>query len=198
MLLMNPEKGNLEYMLEIREQDPDLEFFKKAVREAVKVKDNAYVEKTPVGVTLTTYDRETFAGCNLENYLKKTYHAEEGALIHALTAGYRTTDFWFMVQIFESSRVEEQEVFPACLMCTAWLWEYLHPDLIIVNATPEGDPVHTVKLKDLTSGFKGLAKIYPSPSIKKAKKLMNSHPKLRFGESPYYEKHYDGEGNPTF
>ncbi|MHA2363200.1 MAG: hypothetical protein ACXAC7_04530 [Candidatus Hodarchaeales archaeon] len=127
----------------------------KAVKLAIKAKESAIAFRTKVGVCIVTTDDHHFSGANFENSLKKTYHAEEVALIHGLMAGYRNEAFSYMVQL----AFAQDEIYPCCLSCLSWLWEYTHPDFVIYTVYEE-IIVHQTTLKDLVSGF-GDANIFP-------------------------------------
>ena len=99
-----------------------------------------------------------FPGANLENKYKKTNHAEEVALIQGLMAGFRGLDFKFMVQ----PMFRDKHIYPACLSCLAFLYEYTHPDFIIYVTNSKEEVVYQKTLKELVSGFGGEQYIYPS------------------------------------
>lgn len=132
--------------------ESELEFAIKLAHEARK---KAIAVRTNVGVCIVSTDKDYFQGANFENSYKKTYHAEEVALIQALMRGLKGTDLSYMVQL----AFAEDKVYPCCLSCLAFLWEYTHPDFMIYTVW-EGRIKHAASLKQLTSGFEG-ADIYP-------------------------------------
>lgn len=128
------------------------------IKYAYEARKNAIATRTNVGVCIYACNDELASyvqGSNFENSYKKTYHAEETALINGLLKGYRNKDFKYMVQI----AFAEDEVYPCCLSCLAFLWEYTHPYFIIYTVY-DGKVVHSTDLETLTSGFKD-CDIYP-------------------------------------
>ncbi|MCK5602987.1 hypothetical protein KAR91_13980, partial [Candidatus Pacearchaeota archaeon] len=91
---------------------------------------------------------------------KKVYHAEEVALIRALMDGVRDAEFDYMIQIAFS----KERVYPCCLSCLAFLWEYTNPSFSILVVYKK-EVVYARKLEDLVSGFGGLEHIYPYPTV---------------------------------
>ena len=127
---------------------------KKAINIARHSKTLAIAEKTFVGVCIVT-NKGFYGGANFENSYKKVYHAEETALIRSLYDGNRGTEFLYMVQL----AFAKDKIYPCCLSCLAFLWEYTHPDFHIYTVW-EGEVVHSASLAQLTSGFID-ADIYP-------------------------------------
>jgi len=129
---------------------------------AYMAREQAIATNTKVGVCIYAWNDALghgyFQGANLENSFKKTYHAEEVALIQGLMAGYRGEDFSYMIQI----AFAEDEIYPCCLSCLSWLYEYTHPDFIIYTIYNH-DIIDQRTLKEMTIGFKGVD-IYPKPS----------------------------------
>jgi len=135
-----------------------LNVIKKAIELALEARDKkAIAERTNVGVCIVAFPDKPkyYQGANLENSLKKTYHAEEVAIIQALMDGARKKDFYFMVQL----AFGKDKIYPCCLSCLSYLWEYTHPEFIVYTVH-EATIVHCATLDKLTSGFSG-ADIYP-------------------------------------
>lgn len=129
---------------------------KEAIKQAYEAQTKAIAQKTNVGCCISTYDGKLYQGANLENSYKKTYHAEEVALIHALMDGARGEEFYFMVQI----AFDKDKIYPCCISCLAFLWEYTNPNFIIMVAY-ENQIVYQKSLKELVEGFGGIEHIYP-------------------------------------
>jgi cytidine deaminase len=132
---------------------------KKAIELAYEAQKKAIAKKTNVGCCIVTTDERYYQGANLENSYLKVYHAEEVALIRALMDGVRDHHFDYMIQIaFSKTRV-----YPCCLSCLAFLWEYTNPQFTI-HVVYREQIIYTKSLEELVSGFGGLEHIYPYPT----------------------------------
>lgn len=130
----------------------------RATELAEQAQKKALATRTKVGVCIVTTDGKFYQGANFENNLKKTFHAEETALIHALMDGKRKTDFKYMVQL----AFGPNKVYPCCLSCLAYLYDYTHPDFKIYTIW-KTEIKHIATLKELVKGF-GDADVYPDKS----------------------------------
>lgn len=126
-----------------------------AVKIAYVAQTLAIAERTNVGCSLVTTDGNIFAGANLEGGIKKAIHAEEAALISGMMHSYRFRDFDYLVQIAFS----KDEVYPCCLSCLAYLWDFTHPDFKIF-VIHDHEVVYATTLKWLVQGFNGLEHVY--------------------------------------
>lgn len=153
----------------------------KKIKEAVKValayRERARTFDIKVGVALETYDGEIFGGFNVETYAHKGYHAEEVALIRALSEGYNGVDFKRMVVVFQDTRNGEVEIYPGCpLSCWGYLWEFTHPGLEIVVADTHGTVRYKTTLNEIIHP-PAPGKVFPSEEFRKRRPKSNSEPK---------------------
>ncbi len=148
--------------------------------------------RTRVGVALETFDGKIYGGHNIETYfLDGSLHAERVALVRALADGYNGTDFRRIVVVFQDAGHDKAEIFPACLSCWQFLWDFTHPYLEIINADVSGNIRRQTKLKDIFALDHG--SIYPSNNTRAVKPRSNSEPKLPLNSEllPFYEKDAD-------
>lgn len=150
--------------------------FEQAIEEAVEYRDQARTYGTKVGVAVGTFDGAVFGGFNMENKRHKGVHAEEAALIHAMLNGYNATDLRSLVVVYGDGE-GDIDIFPACLSCLAFAWDYAHPKLNVVVADTAGDIKYCERLEDIVS-HPGPADTYPTHEISGRGDLKNGEPRL--------------------
>ncbi|MCL4399303.1 cytidine deaminase [Candidatus Parvarchaeota archaeon] len=166
------------------------ERLKEGLKAAINARERAKTFRSKVGVAFEMYDGRIIPGFNIETYGHKGNHAEEVGLIVAMSEGYNGTDFKRMIEIFQDAGHDDVEVFPACpLDCWGRLLEFTHPYLEIVVADVRGKVHYRTTLKEMTSGIKPPAQVYPSNKIRLAKPKSNITPKLPLDKSlrPAYD-----------
>jgi cytidine deaminase len=114
------------------------------IKLAISASERAITFKSKVGAAILTRDGNVFSGFNIETYIHKGYHAEEVALISALKAGYKKTDFDSIAIAYSFPGV-----YPACSSCRQFLWEFTHPDLKVICFEITNNSGSEVVLKDL-------------------------------------------------
>jgi cytidine deaminase len=163
---------------------------KKAIALALAARENAKSFRSKVGIAFEMYDGRLIPGFNIETYGHKGNHAEEVGLIIAMSEGYSGTDFRRMIEVYQDAGHEDIEVFPACpLDCWGRLLEFTHPYLEIVVADIHGNIHYSTMLKEMVSGIKPPAQVYPSNKIRLAKPKSNITPKLPLNKrlKPMYD-----------
>lgn len=120
----------------------------RAIDTAYNMQKRALAEKTHVGCAFIMRDGKVIGGANIENSYKKAYHAEEVAIIRAIIQGYGKEDFSTLVQV----AFAEDKVYPACLSCIAYLWDYTNPNLEIL-IVHNHEIIRKMTLKSLMVGF---------------------------------------------
>lgn len=175
-----------------------------AVNLALKYSEQAKTFRSKVGIVFEMYDGSLVGGFNIETYGHKGNHAEEVGLINAMspkiekdgtiTPGYSGTDFKRMIEVYQDAGHDKIEVFPACpLDCWGRLNEFTHPYLEILVADITGKIRYRTSLKEMLSGIKPPAQVYPSNAIRKAKPKSNITPRLPLNQAlmPYYNSDQD-------
>ncbi len=165
-----------------------------ALKAAIGAREKAKTFRSKVGIAFEMYDGRIIPGFNIETYGHKGNHAEEVGLIVAMSEGYSGTDFRRMVEIYQDAGHNDVEVFPACpLDCWGRLLEFTHPYLEIVVADITGKVHYNTTLKEMVSGIKPPAQVYPSNKIRLAKPKSNIIPKLPLNSAlkPMYDSDAD-------
>jgi cytidine deaminase len=158
-----------------------------AVKVALEYREQARTFRSKVGVAFVMDDGKIIGGFNIETYGHSGFHAEVVALIRALAdityddvlgckVGYNGTNFKQLVVVFQDAGHDDVEIFPACISCWSWLWEFTHPDLEIVVADIKGNIHYKCLLKNIVHPPPP-AEVFPSEKIKQIKPRTNSEPK---------------------
>jgi len=149
-----------------------------AIETAVEYReDTARSFGTQVGAAVEMFDGSVYGGFNLENKGHDGIHAERMAINNALDDGYNATDFKSLVIVYQDEAHDDTEIFPSCLRCQAWAWDYTHPKLDLVVADSQGEPLYRTRLDEIIDP-PGPAEPYPSNKIRGSKQLSNSEPRL--------------------
>jgi len=167
--------------------------FGRAIAEAREYREQARTYSTRVGVAVETFDGEVFGGFNMENKRHKGVHAEEAALIHAMLHGYNATDLRSLVVVYADSSGHNSGIFPACLSCLAFAWDYAHPKLNVVVADTDGELLYHERL-DAVVEHPGEADTFPTHDISGRDELDNGAPRLPL----HPELHDFYEQDPSF
>lgn len=166
------------------------------IETAVEYRDDARTFNTKVGAAVGTFDGDSYGGFNMENKRHRGIHAEEMAINHGMLDGYNGTDFRSLVIVYAEDGADETEIFPACLSCQAWAWDYTHPQLDVVVADTDGDLLYRTQLDELTD-HPGPGTTYPSNRISGRDDLKNAEPQLSLDEE-LWEAYEDDEAFRTF
>ncbi|MCL4400953.1 MAG: hypothetical protein M1348_02960 [Candidatus Parvarchaeota archaeon] len=151
----------------------------KLIDSALEARELSKTFRSKVGIAFEMYDGTIIPGFNIETYGHKGNHAEEVGLIIAMSKGYHGTDFKRMIVVYQDAGHDDIEVFPACpLDCWGRLLEFAHPYLEVVVVDINRNVHYRSTLKEMFSGIKSPAQIYPSNKIRLAKPKSNITPKL--------------------
>ncbi len=162
--------------------DGELHDIRFLIQSALFYREKARTFRTKVGAAIETFDMAIIGGFNIETYTHKGYHAEEVALIRALAHGYNGTDFRRMAVVYQDAGHNDFEVYPACLGCLNYLWDFTHPRFEIFVADIYGKGRYKGILEEMLS-LKDGARIYPSENVRKNKPRLNSEPILSVNEN---------------
>lgn len=126
---------------------------------AWKYRENAVAKKTKVGACVLAEGKgeRMFPGCNIEHDYCRSFHAEEVAIMKAISNGIKKIEAIVIVA--------EIQNFTPCGACRDWIREFLLTEgLIAVQSSPSG-PITCFSLSEL----------FPAPptKTKEPEKLMN-------------------------
>lgn len=106
-------------------------------------RENAIARKTKVGacVLVDGPGERMFPGCNIEHDYCRSFHAEEVAIMKAVSNGH--SRIWAIVIVANMER------FTPCGACCDWIKQFLLPTgIIVVQSQPNG-PITCYKLSEL-------------------------------------------------
>ena len=122
--------------------------YKNLIQAAIDAQAQASTFKTAVGAAVETADGNIFCGANIENLTRSLdSHAETNAINQALFAGYGRKKIVALALVYATSA--ENHAYPGCALCRQYMWENTHPDLLVINVSPDGTVVSAIPLRVL-------------------------------------------------